>query len=322
MNVLYHTDKIGFMLLLFQNTNTATKVLDNASYVTDVAVESINNLVTSIIARMPYLMAGILVLGLFYLLAKVVKWIFWAASRKTKLDQRLRILFSRLIVVFIIILGIFTSLTVIVPSFSFGSLIAGLGFTSFVIGFATKDILNNLVSGILILWNRTFSIGDYIFVGTNQGKVEFIGVRATTLRKDDGESVIIPNGDMYSSALTIRGAGARRRMNLAFSVGYDADVENAKKLTHRALDISEGVVKEPEPTVLVTTLNSDGVTITVNFWINPDKTRPREVYDHATINIMKALSNAGIELFPPGSVIVQQRGGSNQTGEMSNSTTG
>ncbi|HTK27851.1 MAG TPA: mechanosensitive ion channel family protein [Pyrinomonadaceae bacterium] len=308
------------MMLAFQNTNTATKVLDNASYITDVAVDSINNLITSIIARMPYLMAGILVLGLFYLLAKVVKWIFWAASRKTKLDQRLRILFSRLIVVFIIVLGIFTSLTVIVPSFSFGSLIAGLGFTSFVIGFATKDILNNLVSGILILWNRTFSIGDYIFVGNNQGKVEFIGVRATTLRKDDGETIIIPNGDMYSSALTIRGAGARRRMNLAFSIGYDADIESAKKLTKIALDTSEGVVNEPQPTVLVTALNSDGVTITVNFWINPEKTRPREVYDHAAINIMKALSGVGIELFPPGSVIVQQPRDAGETDERRNST--
>jgi small-conductance mechanosensitive channel len=311
---------MGFMMLFFQNTNTASKVLDNASYITDVAWDSINNLVTSIIARMPYLLAGILVLGLFYLLAKIVKWIFWAASRKTRLDQRLRILFSRLIVVFIVILGIFTSLTVIVPSFSLGSLIAGLGFTSFVIGFATKDILNNLVSGILILWNQTFSIGDYIFIGNNQGKVEYIGVRATTLRKDDGEMIVIPNGDMYSSALTIRGAGARRRMNLAFSVGYDADINNAKKLTRIALDTSEGVVQEPEPMVLVTALNSDGVTITVNFWINPDKTRPREVYDRAAINIMKALTDIGIELFPPGSVIVQQsQGNAARTQKMSDS---
>jgi small-conductance mechanosensitive channel len=310
------------MILFFQNSNTAVKVLDNASYITDVALDSINHLITSIVAQLPYLMAGVLVLGLFYLLAKIVKWIFWAASRRTKLDQRLRILFSRLIVVFIFVLGIFTSLTVVVPSFSVGSLIAGLGFTSFVIGFATKDILNNLVSGIAILWNQTFSIGDYIFVGSNQGKVEYIGVRATTLRKDDGEMVVIPNGDMYSSALTIRGAGSRRRMNLAFSIGYGADVDSAKNLTRKALDGSEGVVAEPAPMVLVTDLKSDGVTITANFWINPDKFRPREVFDGAAINIMKALGNKGIELFPPGSVIVQQPHGSEAANEqkMSNST--
>jgi Small-conductance mechanosensitive channel len=294
------------MLVVFQNTNATAKVLDNASQVTNVAWDSINNLITSIIAQLPYILAGILVLLLFYLLAKITKGIFLATTRRTKLDQRLRILFSRLIVVFIIVLGLFTSLTVIVPSFSVGSLIAGLGFTSFVIGFATKDILNNLVSGILILWNQTFRIGDYIFVGNNQGKVEYIGVRATSLRKDDGELVVIPNGDMYSTALTIRGAGSRRRMNLNFSVGFDADVENAKKLTRQALEGSDGVIQDPAPAVLVTGLKSDGVDITVNFWINTDESRPREVYDRAAINIMRVLNKAGIELFPPGSVIVQQ----------------
>ena len=131
--------------------------------------------------------------------------------------------------------------------------------------------------------------------------------------------VVIPNGDMYSSALTIRGAGSRRRMNLAFSIGYDADVDNAKKLTRQALDGSEGVVAEPAPMVLVTDLKSEGVTITSNFWINPDKFRPREVFDGAAINIMKALGSKGIELFPPGSVIVQQSNGSGTT-EMSTST--
>jgi small-conductance mechanosensitive channel len=307
------------MLALFQNSNT---VIDNASQITDVAWNSINNLVTSIVAQLPYILAGILVLGLFYILARISKGVFWAATRRTRLDERLRILFSRLIVVFIVVLGIFTSLTVIVPSFSFGSLIAGLGFTSFVIGFATKDILNNLVSGILILWHQTFRIGDYIFIGSNQGKVEYIGVRATSLRKDDGELVIIPNGDMYSTALTIRGAGSRRRMNLNFSIGFDADIENAKNLTRQALDASNGVIKDPKPAVLVTGLKSDGVDITVNFWINTDESRPREVYDRAAINIMKALDDAGIELFPPGSVIVQQPrvSGTDDSTEMSSSS--
>jgi small-conductance mechanosensitive channel len=297
---------MGFLL---QNANAAAKVIDNASQVTDVAWMSINNLITSIIARLPYLLAGLLVLMLFYLLSKIAKGVFWTASKRTRLDQRLRILFSRLIVVMIIVLGIFTSLTVIIPSFSFGSLIAGLGFTSFVIGFATKDILNNLVSGILILWHQTFKIGDYLFVGNNQGKVEYIGVRATTLRKDDGEIVLIPNGDMYSTALTVRGAGAHRRMNLNFSIGYDADVDKAKSLAMGAMTASEGVVKVPEPTVFVTAFAADGVAITLNFWINTDNNKPREVFDRVAINVMKALDAADVEIFPPGSLVVQQAQG-------------
>ena len=97
------------------------------------------------------------------------------------------------------------------------------GFTSFIIGFATKDILNNILSGVLILWKQPFQVGDYIFIKSNEGNVEYIGVRATRLKKDDGEMVLIPNGEMYSNALTIRGAGANRRMKLKISISFDAE---------------------------------------------------------------------------------------------------
>ena len=277
-------------------------------------LESIKGLITSIFGRLPFLVAGIIVLILFWLLSKVLRSGFLAATRRAKVDTRLRLLIGRMIVGLVYTLGIFTALTVVIPSFNFASLIAGLGFTSFVIGFATKDILNNFLSGILILWHQPFHIGDYLFVGTNQGKVEYIGVRATSLRKDDGEMVLIPNGDMYSSALTIRGAGAKRRMQLKFSLAYAADIERAKQITLDVFGRTEGIVPDPKPNVHVTDLNSDGVLVTANFWLNTNESRPIAVYDRAAIGTMTALSTDGFELFPPGSMIVQQPG-SSQSGE-------
>src|SRR5215218_974950 len=201
-------------MMFLQDGNFYTRILEDGGKIKGAVWDSIAKIIVSVFDRLPFIAAGIIVFLLFWLLAKLVKRIFWSATGRTRMDGRLRILFSRLIFIFTIVLGIFTSFTVIIPSFGFGDLITGLGFTSFVIGFATKDILNNLLSGVLILWQQPFRIGDYLFVGNNQGKVEYIGVRATQLRKDDGELVLIPNGDMYSSAITIRGAGAERRMIL------------------------------------------------------------------------------------------------------------
>ena len=291
--------------MFLQNSNTSTGIVEHAWTIKEVAWQSINNITASIIGRLPYVVAGILVLFVFWLLAKIVKGIFWKASDRTKLDNRLRILFSRLIVVFIFIVGIFAALTVIIPTFQFGDLITGLGFTSFVIGFATKDILNNLLSGVLILWQQPFRIGDYIFVGSNQGKVEYIGVRATQLRKDDGELVLIPNGDMYSSPLTIRGAGAERRMLLKISIGYDSDIKHAKEIIERVLQNISGVVDEPKSNAVVTDLTGEGVHLSIYFWINTDDNSPMQVFDAVATEIKKALCDAGIEMFPPGSVIVQ-----------------
>lgn len=284
--------------MLQENTNTNTttsQIVDNASQVTNVAWQSINNLLTSIVERLPYILAGLLVLLIFWLLAKLVKNIFRAATSRTHLDERLRILFSRLIVVLIVILGIFTSLTVIIPTFSFGDLITGLGFTSVVIGFATKDILSNLLSGVLILWQQPFQIGDYIFIGSNQGKVEYIGVRATRLRKDDGELILIPNGEMYSNSMTIRGAGAERRMNLKINISYEADAARAKEIIRKVLEETEGIENNPQPTVVITDLTSDGVDVSVYFWTNTDKNSPLLVFDKAATGIKKALRDANLK---------------------------
>lgn len=308
------------MFLFLQSTTaaepTATPVAENVSRLVTfstlfidiqrVVWESIQSMITGIFERLPFLLAGLIVTLIFWYLSKGVKKLFLLATRRTELDSRLRLLISRILVVVVVGIGLLTALTVMIPSFNFGNVIAGLGFSSFVVGFATKDILNNFLSGILILWQRPFHIGDYLFVGSNQGKVEYIGVRATSLRKDDGELVLIPNGDMYSSALTIRGKGAKRRMTMKLCVGYNEPLEETKQLTTAALNGIEGIVDDPPPRVLVSELVSDGVNITVNFWINTNQSKPIEVYDNAAIAIIEKLDTAGIELFPPGSMIVQR----------------
>jgi len=297
------------MQLLVQSTGWWQWSTTLATYIQRVVWESINSMITGFFGRLPFLLAGLIVLTLFWLLSKLVRKIFMSTTQRTKLDVRLRLLISRVLVGFVVSLGVLIALTVIIPSFNFASLIAGLGFSSFVVGFATKDILNNFLSGVLILWQRPFHIGDYLFVGSNQGKVEYIGVRATSLRKDDGELVLIPNGDMYSNPLTIRGAGAKRRMNLKFCVGYHEPLEKTKRLTRESLDLTAGIVTDPPPKVVVTDMLAEGVSITVNFWINTNEAKPLEVFDRAAVGIIKTLNDAGVEVFPTGAAGANQDDG-------------
>jgi small-conductance mechanosensitive channel len=125
------------------------------------------------------------------------------------------------------------------------------------------------------------------------------------LRKDDGELILIPNGDMYSNALTIRGAGANRRMNLKISVGYESDVEQVRATIKTALQNVSGVVDEPKPNVYVTDLASDGVNLAIYFWINTNEAKPMEVFDRVATEIKSSLSHASVEMYPPNTVIVQ-----------------
>lgn len=292
--------------MFLQNTNASGKVLESGLEITSVAYSSVNNLAESAVYLLPKIAAGLIVLIFFWLLSKGFKKIFRATSERTKLDNRLQILFSRLIGIGILVLGVFTALTIIVPTFGFGDLIAGLGFTSFIVGFAAKDILNNLFSGVLILWKEPFKIGDYIFVKDKQGKVEYIGVRATSLKMDDGERILMPNGEMYSQPLVIRGAGAARRMKLKISIGYDAEIEQAKSKIVAALSDVKGVVNDPKPSVYVTDLASEGVDLSIYFWINTNENSPLAVFDRVATGIKKILSKSDIELYPTSPIVVQE----------------
>jgi hypothetical protein len=78
------------MPVFFLEAPTPDRILDQASTITDVAWNSINGLITGVIERLPYIIAGILVLAFFSWLP-LVKWLFWVATKHTKLDARLRI---------------------------------------------------------------------------------------------------------------------------------------------------------------------------------------------------------------------------------------
>ena len=85
---------------------------------------------------------------------------------------------------------------------------------------------------------------------------------------------------------------------MKFCIGYDEALEQTKEIARKALDGIEGIVVDPPARVLVSEMISDGVNITVSFWINTNETKPLEVYDRAAIAIIESLENAGVEVFP------------------------
>ena len=131
--------------------------------------------------RLPYLVIGLIVFVLIWLVGKVLVRVLKAAGTRTRLDETLADLLSRLLSFVVTVLGFFVAAVVIFPAFRPGDLITGLGITSVAIGFAFKDILQNFFAGILILWRRPFVVGDQIRVKEFDGTVEAITTRSTRL---------------------------------------------------------------------------------------------------------------------------------------------
>ncbi|WP_373507974.1 mechanosensitive ion channel family protein, partial [Thiocapsa sp.] len=166
----------------------------------------------------------------------------------------------------LILLGILVVATIVFPSVKPVDLLATLGIGSVAIGFAFKDILQNWLSGLLILWRQPFRSGDQIVSGGHEGTVEHIEARATLIRTYDGQRVVIPNSDIYTRSVVVRTAFPTRRSEYDVGIGYGDDLAKASRVILDALNGVEGVERDPAPEAIPWGLGQSSVNIRVRWW--------------------------------------------------------
>lgn len=282
-----------FYLFLFQET---TEKIFSAS---ENATRTIFEMINGFWAQLPVIGVGLVVFVIFLLLASLVRRIILMAGGKARLDLMLSALLSRIGYIATIIIGFFVASVVIFPGLSPGDLVAGLGIGSVALGFAFKDVLQNLFAGFLLLLYRPFHLGDQIRVKEYEGTVEDINVRATKIKTYDGERVVIPNSDLYLNAVLVRTAFPSRRTKIIIGIGYNEDIEKARDVMLRVLRNAEGVLDDPAPAVDVVELAESSVNMRALFWTKSVQTNVRQASNHVVTNIKKALDREGIEIpFP------------------------
>jgi len=121
--------------------------------------------------------------------------------------------------------------------------IAGLGIGALVIGFGLKDIIENWVSGVLIMWGKTYAIGDVIRVGDMTGTVTDIALRTTKLKTYDRNEIIIPNSMLTKEKIiNLTGGKQEAVASIIFAIDYTADAEKAKSIIENILKNHESVI--------------------------------------------------------------------------------
>jgi small-conductance mechanosensitive channel len=265
---------------------------------------TLNNITDSLLARLPYIAIGLVLFGVFWLLGRLIKRIISSAGSRTKIDSTLAELLGRLASAIAMIVGVFVAAVVIFPTFQPGDLVAGLGITSVAVGFAFKDVLQNFFAGILILWRRPFVIGDQIRVKEYEGTVEEITIRSTRIKTYDGERAVIPNSDVYTSAVLVRTAYNIRRVKFTVGIGYLDDIEKGRESIRQVLERTDGVLREPGPWIYVAELAASSVNFIVYFWTDSQQANVLKVSDKVATGIKYALDRAGIDMPYPHTVVL------------------
>jgi len=163
------------------------------------------------------------------------------------------------------------ALTIIIVLGQFGvettSLIALLGVAGLAIGLALQGTLSNLAAGVMLLIFRPFKVGDYVIAGGKSGTVEDISLFTTKIVSTDNVLTIVPNGDIWASAVTNYSVKDTRRLDLVFGVSYSTDLKLTEKALRDVIAEDDRIRDQPsEPFVAVTNLGDSSVDFTIRVW--------------------------------------------------------
>lgn len=135
------------------------------------------------------------------------------------------------------------------------------------VGFAARDIVSNLVSGVFIVADPTFKIGDWIEWNEQSGVIDDITFRVTRVRTFDNEIVSVPNSQLATSAVTNSVERDRLRISTEFWIDYDDDLDVATTILRQEAESAAEILDSPEPTVRVMDVNDSRVQLQSRIWI-------------------------------------------------------
>jgi small conductance mechanosensitive channel len=196
------------------------------------------------------------------------------------------------ITLFIICLGIigFDDVT--------NKILAGAGLTTFIIGFALKDIGENFLAGILMAFQRPFRIGDLIQIDNIKGRVIEMNLRSTTIKTLDGIDAYIPNASILKNNLENFTIDELMRSQFIISISHDDKIDEAFLLINSFLEENEFVLKFPSYKTIVEKIENDVVLIGVYYWYKTDEIKAPgdKLKSDLQLNIYKGLKTRGFNL--------------------------
>ena len=264
---------------------------------------TVDNLLDGFLAMLPLLAASIVIFVLLLFAARGVRHLAEKALRRSS-NRSAAIAISRLLYVAMVGLAVLIAVTIAFPSMTPGRLISVLGIGGVAIGFAFKDIFQNLLAGVLILLRHPFRVGDEITTGEFTGTVEAIETRATFIRTYDGRRVIIPNGDVYTKPVTVISAYDMLRSEYDVGIGYGDDLAEAKMIALEAMKRVDGVLADPPPDVLVWELGESAKNIRIRWWTKPARSDVLRIRDAVLRDVAEAITGAGMDLPFPTQVVL------------------
>ncbi len=218
---------------------------------------------------LPDLVVGALVFTFFYLLWKALDRLAVLAMRKSDLDATARAFIQTILKYTILTIGVISTLAEIGVDTT--GMLTSLGVVGLTIGFAARDTLSNIISGIFIFWDRPFVVGDLVEVGGQYGRVAEITMRSTRVVTVDGRMLAVPNTSIVNSTVASYTNFPHLRLDVALTVGLDEDLERVRATLLRVIAADDRYQPHPAPVVVVTEINDYNAKVELRAWITDER---------------------------------------------------
>jgi small-conductance mechanosensitive channel len=257
-----------------------------------------------LIAAIPKVGIGFIVSIIAYVVLNFLRTKIIGLVRTKAHDKLLANFFDSVSRILVTIICILIFLYIIGQAAIAGTILGAATVSSFVIGFAFKDIAENFLAGVIMAFSRPFNVGDTVKTGEVEGKIMGLSLRETHIKTYDGKDVFVPNGQIIKSPLYNFTIDGYLRKSFMIGLDYGTDIEKARSIIIEVLQNTEGVLNDnKKPQTFIKEFGASTINIEVQIWVNTfaSSLSSTEVQSQAMRGVLNRLEEEGVNL--PGDVI-------------------
>jgi small-conductance mechanosensitive channel len=272
------------------------------------AWEEVRKVSEGAIARLPLVLAGLLLVVLSLVLGRLAVRVARPLLAR-RIDNGLLVqVAGTLLLVAFAVLGVYLFLKVAGLSGLAATVLGGTGLFGLAIGIAFRDIAENFLASVLISAKRPFRLGDLIRVDDLEGYVRSVTTRGTLLVTVDGNHVHVPNSTVYKSNIVNFTDNPSRRFEFSVGIDYEDSIERAQEVCLGVLQAHEQVLGDPEPLVLVNELGASSVNLRIYYWVDATKSNALKVRSSVLRLTKAAIVEAGLTMPDDAREVIFPRG--------------
>ncbi len=175
------------------------------------------------------------------------------------------------------------------------ALLASLGIAGLTIGFAARDALSNLISGVLIYLDRPFVIGDLVEIEDRYGRVDKITLRSTRVVTVDGKMLAVPNTEVINKTVVSYTNFPHLRLDIPITVSVNERLDRVRQILMELVGGDDDFLTEPKPRMVITQLNDYNVAVELQVWLRNERDHVEKRFQLRE-RLFETLKEAGVDM--------------------------